>query len=172
MSKKAAAAKALPKKTARIPTGDDEGAPRKYEPKDLPHFTDIPELVESVEDENHHDWSLSDLYSELEKLSAEKAGIEAQADRLKKLASMLMSTAPQAATSYSVRVSDDGSGLCYIKPTKERQQLVRELLVVAGVTLKQLKKGTKMLPPNPPYVQLIRPEKPKDGNKTAKGKKR
>lgn len=136
---------------AKIPVGKkvEEEKPR-YEPKDLPYYTDFQELTEADVDAEVEE--LRDLTLKMNKLKEE---IEDQ----KLIIQTAMEAVPVAGkASYSVRITEE-LGIAYIKATKPNKKLVRELLILAGVTEKQLKKGTQKGAPNKPYVQLILPTK-------------
>lgn len=119
-----------------------------YEPLDLPYYGEFKELSDI-------DGEVEELRDLTELMDKVKAEIEDQ----KMVIQSLMEAVPgKGKASYSVRITED-LGISYIKAEKGRETLVKELLILAGVTEKQLKKGTKKSPPNKPYVQLLLPTK-------------
>lgn len=136
---------------AKIPiadSNDDESSKPRFQPKDLPYFGDFEELAE-----------IDGEVEELRDLTLRAAKIKEQIEDQKAIIQDLMESVPiNGRASYSVRITEE-LGIAYIKATKPGEKLVRELLILAGVTEKQLKKGTKKTAPNKPYVQLLLPTK-------------
>lgn len=145
MAKKATKT-AAPKDAVAAPKAKDRKP--KFEAKVLPFYNEI----DGLEDLKAEVDTLRDLGRRAAEIAAEIAG-------QKLIIQALMEANDLAATSYSVRVDPDGTGISYIKPTKGSRKYVTELLLLAGVTEKQLEKGSKPVPPKKPYVQLIQPSK-------------
>lgn len=140
---------------AEIPGSSSERP--EFEPKDLPHYSEIPALTEFATDDTGTEWTFEELADEIDSLNDAKTTLEEQIARLKILEKQLMEATGNK-SSFSVRIRED-LGMMYIRPTKARETLVREMLIVAGVTEKQLKKGTKKGKIGEPYVQLLKPTK-------------
>lgn len=109
-------------------------------------------LVASVSDYKEALSDLPGLAAELLDLNRQKAALEATADTIRYAIRMLMAEVKDD-ESWTVRSDDTDWVATYIKP-KDTKKLIPELLILAGVTDKQLKKGYKTIPAKEPYVQV------------------
>ncbi len=109
-------------------------------------------LVPSVSELGDEIDGLADAAAEIAKINIKIAKLEEDKDTYKLIVEQLMSDYRDD-QSWSVRSDDDSWIATRIVP-KETKKLVPELLVVAGVTAKQLAKGYKTVPAKKPYVQV------------------
>ena len=152
MPKKAAPPSAITKKKVAykkpwIPESEFRGkAP-------MPHFTEFEELVEG---------NLMSMAEDLAELNRKKAALDLLINEHKSIIRAVVEQLPITRTqSFSVRI-DDSMYVSYVRP-KDRETLVPELLIQAGVTEKQLKKGTKKTPVEPFVTVRVKKSKEEEG---------
>lgn len=151
MVKAVEAAKSSKFATVKPPTGfkEDARSSPRFEEKNLPDYSEFDELV---------DGGILGLAAQLAELNARKAAVEDTIAAVKaQMRAVMEEVSLSELGSYTVRGGDDLT-ICYIKP-KPRESLVRELLVQAGVTLKQIQRGTKTTALDPYVTVRVRKAK-------------
>lgn len=109
-------------------------------------------LVASVRDFGKRLDGLEDLAAELVEINRQKKELEDTADTIRGAIRDMMQEV-KADESWTVRSEDTAWVATYVV-CKDSKKLVPELLIMAGVTDKQLKKGYKVVPAKKPYVTV------------------